>query len=209
LNFSTLSNQAASLVAKLRNDGVTTVVCGCDPVLPLFLSSKAREQDYEPEWIVTGAAGMDLDPIGQLYQQEEWSRAFGLSFLGSPQPVRASYGYAAFKAVRPNEEPPEIIDLLYYQMYLVALGVQMAGPTLTPETFDAGLHAYPGGTGPAGTWRFAPGRSTPTQDAREVYWDPHRRSSVNGKNGAYVETEPGRRYGPGQWPPGDPPAAAG
>ncbi|HZI37717.1 MAG TPA: ABC transporter substrate-binding protein [Acidimicrobiia bacterium] len=207
LNFSTLSNQAASLVAKLRNAGVTTVVCGCDPALPLFLTSKAREQGYEPEWIVTGAAGMDLDPVAQLYQQDAWARAFGVSFLGSPQPVRATYGYAAFKMVRPDQEPPDIIDLLYYQMYLVALGVQMAGPILTPGSFAAGLYAYPGGSGPAGTWRFSPGRSTPTQDAREVYWDPRRRSTANGKNGAYVETEPGRRYGPAEWPPGDAPAS--
>ena len=28
---------------------------------------------------------------------------------------------------------------------------------------------------------------------------------VNGKPGAYVETDPGRRYRPGEWPPGDPP----
>jgi hypothetical protein len=45
-------------------------------------------------------------------------------------------------AVRPDEEPIELVDILYYQLYLVALGVQMAGPTLTPETFEAGLHAY-------------------------------------------------------------------
>jgi hypothetical protein len=209
LNFTSLSNQAASLVAKLKNAGVTTVVCGCDPVLPVFLTSKAREQGYEPEWIVTGAAYMDVDPVGQLYQQDEWSRAFGVSFLGTPQPVRATYGYAAFKAVRPDKEPPDIIDLLYYQMYVVALGVEMAGPALNPESFEAGMRAYPGGTGPVGTWRFTAGRYTPSQDAREVYWDRHRRSTANGKDGAYVETEPGQRHQPGQWPPGDPPVAPG
>jgi hypothetical protein len=34
IDINTLSNQAASMVAKLRDAGVTTVVCGCDPALP-------------------------------------------------------------------------------------------------------------------------------------------------------------------------------
>ncbi len=204
LDINTLSNQAASMVAKLRDAGVTTVVCGCDPVLPVFLTSKAQEQSYEPEWVVAGTAFMDTDGVGQLYQQDQWSRAFGLSFLGPPQPLRGSYGYFAFKAVRPDEEPIELVDLLYYQLYLVALGVQMAGPDLTPETFEAGLYAYPGGTGPAGTWRFTPGRHSPVQDGREIYWDRNRTSRLNDKKGAYVETEPGRRYRPGEWPASDP-----
>ena len=71
--------------------------------------------------------------------------------------------------------------------------------------FEAGLYAYPGGTGPVGTWRFTPGRHTPTQDAREVYLDKDRISPVNGKPGAYGETEPGKRYRPGEWPSSDPP----
>ena len=204
IDINTLSNQAASMVAKLRDAGVTTVVCGCDPGLPVFLTSKAQEQTYEPEWLVAGTAFTDTDSIGQLYQQDQWARAFGLSFLGSPQPERGSYGYFAFKAVRPDQEPISLVDILYYQMYVVALGVQMAGPALTPETFEAGLYAYPGGTGPAGTWRFAPGRYNPIQDAREIYWDANQTSKLNNKKGAYVETEPGKRYRPGDWPASDP-----
>ncbi|MGH9041869.1 MAG: ABC transporter substrate-binding protein, partial [Acidimicrobiia bacterium] len=204
IDINTLSNQAASVIAKLRDAGITTVVCGCDPAFPLFLTSKAQEQAYEPEWVVTGTAFTDTDGAGQLYQQDQWSRAFGLSFLGTPQPQRGSYGYFAFKAMRPNEEPIGLVDLLYYQLYTIALGVQMAGPALTPETFEAGLYAYPGGTGPAGTWRFAPGRYSPVQDAREIYWDRNKTSRLNNKKGAYVETEPGRRYKPGEWPASDP-----
>ena len=204
LDFATLSNQAASVIAKLRSENITTVICGCDPAFPIFLTAKAEEQGYQPEWIVTGAALVDVDVLGQLYQQDQWSRAFGVSFLGTLQPLRASYGYNAFKAVRPNEEPSALVDILYYQMYLLAIGVQMAGPDLTPESFERGMYAYPGGSGPVGTWGFTPGRYTPTLDAREIYWDRNRTSQQNGEKGAYAETEPGRRYRPGQWPSGDP-----
>jgi hypothetical protein len=204
LDFGTLSNQAASVIAKLRSENITTVICGCDPAFPIFLTAKAQEQGYQPEWIVTGAALVDVDVIGQLYQQDQWSRAFGVSFLGPMQPLRATHGYAAFKVARPNEEPSPLVDILYYQMYLLAIGVQGAGPNLTPESFEQGMYAYPGGSGLVGAWKFTPGRYTPTIDAREIYWDRNRPSVQNNEKGAYVETEPGRRYRPGQWPSGDP-----
>jgi len=204
LDFNTLSNQAASIIAKLKSEKITTVICGCDPALPIFLTSKAQEQGYTPEWIITGAAFVDLDVIGQLYQQDEWSHSLGLSFIGPLQPLRATTGYNAFKIARPNEEPSNLVDLLYYEMYTMVIGLQEAGPNLTPATFERGMYAYPGGFGPAGTWKFTTGRYTPTQDAREIYWDRNAVSPQNKEKGSYVETMPGRRFKPGEWPTSDP-----
>ena len=204
LDFNTLSNQAASIIAKLKSEKITTVICGCDPAIPIFLTSKAQEQGYAPEWIITGAGFIDFDILGQLYQQDQWSRSLGISFIGPLQPLRATTGYNAFKAVRPNEEPSSLVDLLYYNMYLLAIGVQHAGPQLNPETFGRGMYAWPGGSGPAGTWKFTPGRHTPTQDAREIYWDRNAVSPQNKEKGSYVETAPGKRFRPGQWPATDP-----
>ena len=48
----------------LKNAGVTTVVCGCDPLFMTFLTAKAKEQNYQPEWVVTGVALIDNDLIG-------------------------------------------------------------------------------------------------------------------------------------------------
>lgn len=203
LDLSSMSNQATNVIAKLKKEGVTSVLCGCDPIFPVFLSAKAKEQDYWPEWIVTGTALTDIDIVGQLYDQDQWSRAFGVSYLGAQQPMRASFGYSAYKAVR-DDEPAFAVDIIYYQMYMLALGIHMAGPVLTPESFEKGMFAYPGGTGPAGTWGFGPNSYTPTQDAREIYWDPTATSPMNGKKGAYIETEPGVRYRKGQWPKGRP-----
>jgi hypothetical protein len=204
LDFNTLSNQAASIIAKLKSEKITTVICGCDPAIPIFLTSKAQEQGYSPEWIITGAGFIDLDVLGQLYQQDQWSHSLGVSFIGPLQPLRATTGYNAFKAVRPNEEPSVLVDILYYEMYMLAIGVQHAGPQLTPETFERGMYAYPGGSGPAGTWKFTPGRYTPTQDAREIYWDRNAVSPQNKEKGSYVETMPGKRFRPGDWPATDP-----
>jgi hypothetical protein len=204
LDFNTLSNQAASIIAKLKSEKITTVICGCDPALPIFLTSKAQEQGYSPEWIITGAGFIDLDILGQLYQQDQWSHSLGVSFIGPLQPLRATTGYNAFKIARPNEEPSQLVDILYYLMDMLAIGVQHAGPQLTPETFERGMYAWPGGSGPAGTWKFTPGRYTPTQDAREIYWDRNAVSPQNKEKGSYVETMPGKRFRPGDWPATDP-----
>jgi hypothetical protein len=204
LDFNTLSNQAASVIAKLKSEKITSVICGCDPAFPIFLTSKAQEQGYSPEWIITGAGFIDLDVLGQLYQQDQWSHSLGLSFIGALQPLRATTGYNAFKAVRPNEEPSNLVDILYYNMYMMALGIQQAGPQLNPETFERGMYAYPGGSGPAGTWKFSPGRYTPTQDAREIYWDRNAVSPQNKEKGSYVDPQPGKRFRPGDWPSTDP-----
>lgn len=203
LNLATMSNQATNVIAKLKDEEITSIFTGFDPVMAIFLTGKATEQSYQPEWIIVGVAVQDVDIVGQLFDQDSWSRAFGVSYLSEFQPVRASYGYNAYKAIR-QDEPAFVVDLIYYQMYLLAIGIQLAGPNLTPETFAQGMDRYPGGTGPAGTWGFGPNDQTPPDDAREIWWDPNRRSVQNNELGAYVDTAPGTRYHRGEWPATEP-----
>jgi Periplasmic binding protein len=197
LDMSVFTSQAASIVAKLKDEGVTSVACGCDPILPVFLTAKASEQNYQPEWLVLGTALTDTDLFGQFYNQAEWSHAFGISLIGPQQPVRASLGYRAYKSVR-SDEPSIAVDLLYYFMYVIAIGIQMAGPDLTPQTFQQGMFNYPRASGPAGSWGFGPGDFTPMDDAMVIWWNPDAESPYNAKLGAY-QTD-GKRYRPGQWP---------
>jgi hypothetical protein len=198
LDIASLSSQAASLVAKLSSQGITTVACACDPILPIFMTAKAREQGWTPEWNVLGTALTDVDVVGQLYDQDEWSHAFGISALGKLEPLRGSFGYQAYKSVR-KDEPALIVDLLYYSFYVLAIGVHMAGPNLTPETFEKGMFSYPGGSGIAGRWKFGPGDYTPMEDAREIWWDPDAISIQNGEPGAYRGTSD-KRYAGDEWP---------
>jgi hypothetical protein len=204
LDIPSMSNQAANVIAKLKSEGVTSVLCGCDPVFPVFLSSKAAEQNYHPEWLVTGTAQTDEDMVGQLNDQEQWSRAFGVSYKGAYRPLRAGLGYSAYKTVR-QDEPAFAVEIIYSQMYLLVLGIHMAGPNLTPESYEQGMFAYPGGTGPFGTWGFGPGNYTPTEDYRVIWWDPDGTSRFNNKKGTYVEAYDGRRFRPRELPP-EPPA---
>lgn len=203
LDINSMSNQAANVIAQLKSQGATSIFCGCDPIFPVFLTTKAAEQNYNPEWVVVGVALTDHDIVGQLYDQDQWSRAAGVSYAGSILPQRAGLGYAAYKSFR-KDEPAFAVEIIYAQMYMLALGIQLAGPNLTPATYERGMFTYPGGTGLYGTWGFPQGNYTPQRDTRIIWWDPERISTYNRKRGAYVEAYGGKRFPYGGLPKGDP-----
>lgn len=202
LDINSMTTQAASLVPKLKSAGVTTVICGCDPLLLTVLTAKAQEQNYQPEWLLTGLALQDLDLVGSLMQQDQWKRSIGVSFAGPTQARGTTTGYQAYKWAR-RDEPSWGVDLMYNQLELLAIGIQMAGPQLTPQSFAEGMYRYPTRTGPYGTWRFGAGDHTTSQDAREIYWSPNTTSPATRERGAYIEGLGGRRYPIGQWPAGN------
>lgn len=201
LDINSMPNQASNIIAQLKDAGVTTVICACDPVmLALGMAPKANEQSYEPEWLTGGLAFVEQDIVSQLIDPRQWQRAFGIAFNAESEPIGGSFPYAAYKQMRPNDEPAFGVEEIYYQMYILALGLQLAGPNLTPESFMAGLYSYPGGAGPRGYWDFGPGNHTPTADFRELWWDTERISPQNNRPGAWVALDGGRRYFPGEVP---------
>jgi hypothetical protein len=205
LDTAQLQTQAASLLAKLKAEKITSVVLGTDPILAVYLVQQASQQDYQPEWMLLGTGFTDLDLVGQAIAKQsgdEWNHAFGTSPSAAPVAWGTSDGYKAFKSVRPDEEPSTLVDLIYNQLYLVALGIQMAGPDLTPETFEAGMFAYPGGTGQFGHWDFDDQNYTGITDVRELWWDSDALSPFNNRPGTYADN--GERWERGQIPEGDP-----
>jgi hypothetical protein len=202
LDISSMPNQASNIIAQLKDKGITTVICACDPVmLALGMTPKANEQSYEPEWVTSGLAFVDQDIVSQLVDSKQWAHAFGIAYNAESEPQGRSFPYAAYKQMRPNDEPAFGVEEIYYQMYMLAIGIQMAGPNLTPQTLEAGMFAYPGGSGPRGLWGFGEGDYTPTDDFREIWWDPNRISGQNNKPGAWVQLNGGRR-----WTPANPPS---
>ena len=205
LDLGTMSNQANNLVPKLKSEGITTILCGCDPVFPVFLTGAMNREQYYPEIIITGTALTDADIVGQLFDQEAAKHMFGVSALEAPVPPTQTIAYEAFKSVRPNDEPAFSVDLIYFQMQMLAIGIQMAGPNLTPANFQKGMFAYPGRARPdrlAG----ASSRTTtprPTTCARSTGTRRRRRTTTASK-GAYIDPQKGTRWLPGNIPAGDP-----
>jgi hypothetical protein len=195
IDINSMPNQASNIIAQLKDAGVTSVICFCDPVmLALGLAPKAIEQGYNPEWLMGGLAFVDQDIVGQLIDNRQWQHAFGFAFNAESEPLGRSYPRQAYAQMRPGSEPAFGVEELYYQLYLLSIGLQMAGPNLTPETFAQGMFAYPGAFGPRGTWRFAPGDHTSVDDFREIWWDPERISGQNNRTGAWIELNGGARW---------------
>jgi len=213
LDFSKMQQEAPNMAAQLKGAGVTTVILVTDPALPYFLTGAATQQDYWPEWFVTGSALTDLDILGQFYDQDQWQNAYGQSFLSDIFQGKESESYRAYKAVRPNDEPAVTRDQYYYNFLMLFIGLQMAGPNLTPQTFQAGMFAYPPRTGSFGRWSFSPTDHTCSDDAREIYYDRNAISAFNNKPGRYITLNGGRRFRGASWPdqapaaPIPPPAA--
>lgn len=206
LDINSMPNQASNIIAQLKDAGVTTVVCACDPVmLALGMTPKANEQNYSPEWITGGLAFMDQDMVAQLVDDDQWQHSFGLAFNAEQESLGRSFPRAAFRSVRPGQEPAFGVEEMYYQMYILAIGLQMAGPNLNPQTFEAGMFAYPGGRGPKGTWTFSPTDFTTVDDFREIWWDRNRISVQNGEPGAWVELNGGARWNASKPPSGPDP----
>ncbi len=210
LELAKLQQESPNIAAQLKNAGVTTVVLVTDPILPFFLSGSATQQDFWPEWFLSGTVLTDADVAGQFYDQDQWQFAYGQSYLSDIRQGQASESYRAYKKIRPQDEPTLVRDLDYYSLLMLFIGLQQAGPNLTPKTFEQGMFAYPGADGPLGHWSWGPNDYTAIDDAREIYYDRRALSAFNNQPGRYISVSGDRRYR-GIWPardPGAPIAAA-
>src|SRR3546814_3996475 len=95
-----MPSQASNIIAQLKDNGITTVLCGCDPVmLALGMTPKANEQNYEPEWLTSGLAFVEQDIVSQLNDQKPRSRAFGIAYNAESEPIRSEGHTSAFQSL--------------------------------------------------------------------------------------------------------------
>jgi hypothetical protein len=149
LVLSQLPADATNIIAHLKAAGVTTVIFAGDPIMPIYLTAEAAKQDYFPEWIITGTVFTDTATLGRLYNQQEWAHAFGITSLAVSTPIDLSAGwefYRWFYGTRPPALKTSSVILAGLAAFFT--GVDLAGPTLTPVTYEGGLFKAPpvGGT---------------------------------------------------------------
>lgn len=181
--LSRLPEQASSLIAKMKDEGITTIVFIGDPIMPIYLTKEATEQDYFPEWVIPGVALTDTTQLARQYDPQQWAHAFGLSHLAAriPREERDAWRLYEWYFGEGTAPPPaeSTFDLIAADYTRLLLGIQMAGPDLTPETFAAGLFRVPpSGGSPTypqisyGNWGFF---SEPDyngiDDAVPIWWD--------------------------------------
>jgi hypothetical protein len=203
--------QAIASTARFRNEGITTVMYFSDPIGPVFGTLQATRQEYFPEYTMAGSGLVDYDLLARLYDAPQWANAFGPSDLPEFTPYAESDTVKVWQAAGNTGEPNKANQLGWTYLSFISSGIAGAGPALTPENFEQALLT----SDPTGGWdevqdpkityvEFGRGDYTAVSDAREVYWDPKAISKIDGKAGAYVSLNGGRRYKLGEWPEGEP-----
>jgi len=223
-----MNERAPTIIAKMKEAGVTTIIFIGDPIMPIYLTRAAEASNYHPEWIITGTPLVDTTVLGRFYEPNQWKHAFGLSSLGvrTPQKMQEPYRlHEWYYGQKPAAEKTSA--LIYPTIAQLMLGIHMAGPKLTPETFKAGMFHYPESGGGVTTPHVSYGdhgyfkvtnpdtckEDAPrldflaTDDMVEVWWDGEAtgpdEQGKSDKPGAWRYANNGKRYLPGTMPSTD------
>lgn len=194
--------QSTTLASQAKQNGITTLLYFTDPVFPVYLTPQLTSQNYFPENVVVGSSYLDFDALAQLYDKQQWKNAFGLGDLPQMNPIADYDSGAVYRSTHGTQGP--YISAANIQGYFTILGsgLQQAGPDLTAINFERGVLTLPpvGGSPNHALIQFGQNDFTGVSDARLIFWDPTRRSPVNGKSGTYVSLDGGKRYTLGGMP---------
>jgi hypothetical protein len=206
-----LQEQADQIMARMKAAGVTTILFRGDPVAPANLTRAATSQDYFPEWVVDGANLVDSTVFARTYDSEQWSHAFGVSGLTArAEPLEQNYN--SIYRWWTGEEPParDTNPVLYPQPALFFSALQVAGPNLTPESFQQGLFNLPPtpeaitnpsiSFGDKDIWPYTDYNGV--DDATEIFWDADEQGpdEINRDGtGMWRYVDGGKRYLYGEW----------
>jgi hypothetical protein len=212
LDLARAQETARTVITKMKDAGVTTIIYTGDPLMPASITKEATAQNYHPEWIIGPTVLVDTAIFGRTYDQTQWARAFGVQLTPgrtteSVDPTRDLYEWFH------NSPPPNnTYGVINPSPFVLARGAMLAGQKLTPQTFRDGLFRYPPSGGdpvnPQQSWgKHGVWPSTDyfgSEDAAMLWWDP----SASGQdevgqvaNGLYRAADGGKRYTRGKFPP--------
>lgn len=209
----------SNAVLQMQDVEVTSVVYLGDagPLRANYMSA-ATNQGYFPEWVVSSYLDNDLDNAFQpgTAPPEQTENLLGVSFRDKLLPRQNMPWYWAIRESDPTADPTGgnyyPIMSRYHQLLQLASGIQLAGPELTPETFQRGLQAAvfpnPGADGEPyyqAAFDYA-GRHTAFDSGTLWYYDPQAGGTVDpGVPGAVCYVNAGARYRVGGFPAGPQP----
>jgi hypothetical protein len=206
-----LQENARTIITKMKNAGVTTVIYTGDPLTPASLTKEATAQNYHPEWIIGPSVLADTSIFGRTFDQDQWAHAFGIALVPGRVPQSDNPAYSLYQWFHGSPPPNNTYGVIAPSISDFARGVTLAGPKLTPQTFRDGLFRYPPSGGDAvnptvswgkhGFWPFVDYNSS--DDAGMLWWDP----TATGEDevghqgsGEYRYADNGKRYTLGKFP---------
>lgn len=210
-DITTAQQQATNAMLQVRQSGANVVTCVCDVIAPVFFTTAASEQNYFPEWLQNGLFAMDSFKAAQLYDQQQWSHAFGVGSISKPDPTEEEEWYHPYKEGGGTDMTAiENAGGAYYSGIVQAIdAIEKSGPNLTIEAFTNSMLTMPAygfdrvGGSHQSFGLNGPGPWTRVDDHTEIWYDPNR-TAPNDRLGQNFYVEAGRRYLLGQWPTTDP-----
>ena len=178
----------------------------------------AERVGYRPEWVTIGW-NKYLTDIWSSSPQSQKDGTFGVALWNKMPQLQVEFWYQAFLAAGGIPDDAAVLNNalnFYNELLLLASGIQMAGPNLTPASFAEGLRTttFPnpgGGTRPyfQATVGFGSGSSSMVQDFAGFWFDPRTTYDTYApqpalnyhKSNCYVAL--GRRWSVDSWPATD------
>lgn len=217
LDIPKLPERAAAIIARMKEAGVTTISFLGDPIMPSYLTAAATAEDYYPEWIVAGTVLTDTTALGRTYDPAQWEHAFGVSNLAGRQPLENQEQWRLYNwYFGEDPEAANTTGVIYPAVGQLMLGIHMAGPNLTPETFQGGMFSYPPSGGGPTTPQISYGNhgifDAPdylgVDDVVEIWWDAEAtgpdEQNKSEAEGMWRYGNGGQRILPGRMPNGPP-----
>lgn len=197
----------AQSVQQLDSEGVTTILFnGHTSGYSVHFSNAATAQGFTPEFLVWNNGHQDDDEAGEYYRTHADS-VFGVQAWNRTLPLEHLPSTWAVKEINPGAEAKYHLEYIYKPLLLLASGIQMAGPKLTPETFEQGLFRtrFPNpGAGAAPYYQgwvgFPGGLHTMLQDQTRIWLGRNEVSPATGRPPAYCYVDKGARFRIGGWP---------
>jgi hypothetical protein len=219
--------EAPTLVAKLKDEGVTTVMLYTSFGMNQQLLPAADKLDYHPEWLFTGMGAQDIELTARIIANaapEQMKHVFGIgnlplyvSGINDPQRVWFDWYWGGNQGVYAAGTVGTL--------NLINGGTALAGPKLTPENFRKGLFSIPVKGGAASGERqsfmngYGPSPGLPYNvysqvglDYAVMWWNPTEvgpgKITFTEGTGKFMYPNDAKRYAAyvkgAEWPKGEP-----
>lgn len=178
---------ATQIAARLKSDGVTTVISQADPIYMQFLTQSATRASYYPEWLALNEAPTASPRTWDANQLP--SMLFSVFWGLHNQQAAETNCYKIYRLADPSGQPQSgnFLPQVCSELLSFYGALQAAGPNLTPATFAEGWFARPPtSAGEFGPWASGRGAFSPLGSYVLATWNNSATNAYDGKAGALV-----------------------
>jgi hypothetical protein len=207
-------NQVQNGVLKMHNEDVTSVLILTHADTTKQIYAALEGQTYQPEIMVSTYLFNDEDLFIGSQPSDQTIHTFGISAWNKRVHLADEFWYQAVEEIAPGFDFP-YKPFTYYGarnvyagLLMLAAGIQMAGPHLTPESFAAGLQrakwANPPHRNNPGRVTVSPGTHSYMEDATIIWWNPSQSDPEYATQSGFCYIDAGKRRRLGGYGKGDP-----